>query len=54
MTPRTERKAVKIIKEMKPENELTFIMAMEISVLELVKTIGSELMATMQSITLVE
>jgi ABC-type lipoprotein export system ATPase subunit len=33
MTPRTERKVVKIIKEMKQERDQTFIMVMEISVL---------------------
>jgi len=33
MTPRTERKAARIIKEMKQERELLFIMATEISVL---------------------
>jgi hypothetical protein len=33
MTPRTERKGVKIIKEMKQERGQTFIMATEISVL---------------------
>jgi hypothetical protein len=33
MTPRTERKVAKIIKEMKQERELLFIMATEISVL---------------------
>jgi len=33
MTPRTEKKAVKIIKEMKQEKDQTFIMVTEISVL---------------------
>jgi hypothetical protein len=33
MTPRTERKVARIIKEMKQERELLFIMVKEISVL---------------------
>jgi hypothetical protein len=33
MTPRTERKVARIIKEMKQERDHLFIMAMEISVL---------------------
>jgi hypothetical protein len=33
MTPRTEKKVARIIKEMKQEREQTFIMAMVISVL---------------------
>jgi hypothetical protein len=33
MTPRTEKKVARIIKEMKQEKELLFIMATEISVL---------------------
>jgi hypothetical protein len=54
MTPRTEKKVARIIKEMKQENELLFIMAMATSVLYNVRPIGSTLMEIMQSITLVE
>jgi hypothetical protein len=54
MTPKTEKKVSKDIKEMKPERGHLFIMAMTTSVLYNVRLIGLELMATMQSITLVE
>jgi hypothetical protein len=54
MTPRTEKKVARIIKEMKQEREQTFIMAMVISVPYNVRPIGSTLMEIMQSITLVE
>ena len=54
MTPRTERKVARVIKEMKQESVQTFIMVVETSVLYNVRPIGSQLMEIMQSITLVE
>jgi hypothetical protein len=54
MTPRTEKKVARIIKEMKQEREQTFIMVIIISVLYNVRPIGSILMEIMLSIILVE
>jgi hypothetical protein len=54
MTPQIEREVSREVKQIRPENELTFIMAMEIFAPYHVRLIGSILMAIMLSIILVE